>query len=321
MKTLLHGSVLAVCCLALLSCGQVGEPLPPLLKIPARVEGFEARQFEDRVLFRWNPPLLTTEGAALEDLDRVIIYAVEIARDTPPATPEALAPYFRVVAESVDDSSIAAAPVSDRFGQLTGFAIQAVTEKGKRSPWSALEVLDLTRPPAPPQGLRAAARDFGVRLEWDPADGATAYVVERAEEDASLAPIGETAETAYDDRSAAFGTAYRYRLRARADSPTGPAPGAASEAIEITPSDVFPPAAPTGLRAIRTPQSVELSWEVSPESDLAGYRVELNGAALHEGLLAAPTFSHAGAPAPAAYSIVAVDDNGNAGQPGVIEVE
>ena len=47
----------------------------------------------------------------------------------------------------------------------------------------------------------------------------------------------------------------------------------------VTPRDVFPPAAPVGLEAAivpATPQGaayVELSWAISPEPDLAGYRV------------------------------------------------
>lgn len=321
VRTLLYCSLLAACCPLLLGCGQVGEPLPPLLKIPARVDGFEARQFEDRVLVRWNPPLLTTEGAALENLDRVVVYAVEIARDNPPASPEALAPYFKVVAEAEGETTEVDLPASDRFGQRTAFAVQAATTKGKLSPWSEVAVLDLKQPPASPTDLRAEAFENGVRLAWAAVEGAAGYVVERAAADGEFEPVAEPSVPQVDDATAEFDVDYRYRVRARADSATGAVPGPASEAVSITPQDSFAPAAPTGLRAIRTPQSVELSWAASSEADLAGYRVELAGAALHEGLLTTPAFSHSGAPASAAYSIIAVDDDGNASEASSIEVE
>jgi fibronectin type 3 domain-containing protein len=47
----------------------------------------------------------------------------------------------------------------------------------------------------------------------------------------------------------------------------------------VTPRDIFPPAAPTGLETTfipataGTPGYVELSWSISPEGDLAGYAV------------------------------------------------
>ena len=321
MRKLIYCSLLTVYCSLAFSCGQVGEPLPPLLKIPARVEGFQATQFEDRVIARWAPPRLTTEGVALQNLDRVVVYAVEVARDAPPAAPEALAPHFRVVAEADGETAEIEIPVSDRFGQRTGFAVQAVTTKGKMSPWSELAVLELKRPPAAPIELRAEAAEDGVRLAWMPVEGAAGYAVERSTEDGDFEPVSEPSSPELADR-VEFDAEYRYRVRTRVDSPTGAVSGEASAPVVITPKDVFPPAAPTELRAVRTPQSVELSWAESPAADLEGYRVELAGEPLHEGLLTAPAFSHA-EPAVGAtkYDVIAVDGNGNASAPGVIEVD
>lgn len=314
--------LLTACFSLCLSCGQVGEPLPPLLKIPARVEGFEARQFEDKALLRWSPVRLTTEGAALQDLDRMVIYAVEIARDAQPAAPEALAPYFKVVAEAGPDDSEAEVAVSDRYGQRTAFAVQAVTTKGKFSPWSALQVLELTEPPAAPTNLRAEARENGVALVWSEADRATGYSVERAVEEGAFAEVGQSGDAQLLDESARFDVAYRYRVRGRADAATGAVPGPPSLVVSITPQDVFPPAAPQGVRVIRTPQSVELSWSASPERDLAGYRVERGGISLQEELLTAPAFSDADAPGgKLEYRIFAVDQEGNTSDAAVVAVE
>ncbi len=322
MRTLLYCLLLTATCSLFPSCGQVGEPLPPMLKIPARVEGLQARQFEDRALIGWAPVVLTTEGAALEDLDRVALYAVEIARDAPPASAEALAPYFQVLAAVEGDKNEIEIPVHDRFGQRTALAAQAFSTKGKASPWSEVLVLDLTAPPAAPSGLRAEPAPHGVALSWDAVDGAAGYLVERASGDGEFQPAGESEQPELADASAQFETEYVYRVRGRAAAETGAVPGPPSEAVAITPTDIFPPAAPVGLRAIRTPESIELSWSASQESDLAGYRVERDGEPLHEGILTAPAFSESPAPAgPGRYEVVAVDRKGNASNAGVLTVE
>jgi fibronectin type 3 domain-containing protein len=74
----------------------------------------------------------------------------------------------------------------------------------------------------------------------------------------------------------------------------------------VTPRDTFPPAAPQGLVVILVPATpgtaahLELSWGISPETDLAGYHVyrseqEITGASgrgerLNRELLLSPTF-------------------------------
>jgi hypothetical protein len=46
-----------------------------------------------------------------------------------------------------------------------------------------------------------------------------------------------------------------------------------SEEATITPEDVFPPAAPSGLQAAAAPASIELAWNANTEPFLGGYRV------------------------------------------------
>jgi hypothetical protein len=49
--------------------------------------------------------------------------------------------------------------------------------------------------------------------------------------------------------------------------------GPPSAPICITPKDVFPPAAPTGLNAVAGPGAMNLIWNANTEADLAGYIV------------------------------------------------
>ena len=70
----------------------------------------------------------------------------------------------------------------------------------------------------------------------------------------------------------------------------------------VTPRDVFPPAAPTGLEITiipatnQAPAYIELSWAISPEGDLAGYSVyrsegeDAPGERVSTEILPSPTF-------------------------------
>jgi chitodextrinase len=52
---------------------------------------------------------------------------------------------------------------------------------------------------------------------------------------------------------------------------------APSAAVQVTPTDLTPPAAPTGLTAVRGDGQVTLSWTANAEPDLASYRVLRDG--------------------------------------------
>jgi hypothetical protein len=91
--------------------------------------------------------------------------------------------------------------------------------------------------------------------------------------------VGPSASTEFRDAHFEFGTPYIYTVRSMAQFGADFVESADSAPATVTPRDVFPPAAPTGLEITivpATPQApayVELSWAISPEGDLAGYSV------------------------------------------------
>jgi len=62
--------------LLLVGCGVPGEPLPPLLEIPAAINDLTAVQVGDHIEVTWSVPHLTTEGTRVRELDRMDIYGV-----------------------------------------------------------------------------------------------------------------------------------------------------------------------------------------------------------------------------------------------------
>jgi hypothetical protein len=79
------------------------------------------------------------------------------------------------------------------------------------------------------------------------------------------APIAATTITDAPD----FGRLRCYTVRARRGTVLSePSPRAC-----VTPVDVFPPAAPTGLAAVPTEGGISLIWEPNADLDLGGYLV------------------------------------------------
>ena len=130
--------------------------------------------------------------------------------------------------------------------------------------------------PAPPAvtGGQATAGDHQAGLTWDAAGQALVWRLQRAE--AAGGPFADVpgagallAANHYVDPNVYNGHTYWYRLSAlgydgQASSPVTLGP--------VSPSDVAP-AAPQGLTARRSGETVLLDWNPAPEADVTGYYV------------------------------------------------
>ncbi len=205
--------------------------------------------------------------------------------------------------------------------------------------------------PAPISDIQASVTESAVELAWTPparASGGAAlpalagYRVYRAEvepgaeaaaaQDASRARLktplellGPTPSAAFRDTQFEFSRTYLYTVRSVAQYAADEVESADSRPMVVTPRDIFPPAAPKGLVAVVVPEApgapahVELSWDISPEADWAGYHVyrseqaDTPGERLTRELLLAPTFRDISVPPGRRYSyqVTAVDRAGN----------
>ena len=183
--------------------------------------------------------------------------------------------------------------------------------------------------PAPPrvEDLRATLTEAALVLDWsaaqqsprDSAGKAAGFRIYRAEVDPTtaeaaisnssqaklLAPpelLGQTTQIEYRDTSFQFGHTYFYDVRQVMQFGTETVESADSAPAVLTAKDIFPPAVPQGLEAVAVPAtngtaaSIELTWTINTEPDLAGYNVyrselaERPGQRLNSELLLAPTF-------------------------------
>lgn len=246
-------------------CGYVGEPLPPSLKVPVRVQDLRAVEFGDHVFIAFTAPALSTDGVTLKDLEgaelRVGPGGPNFQMD--PWLAAATSVRIPVAQPGPVTSTIPAAPWENREVVL---AVRVTGPRHRASDWSNLATLTVVPPVARPQDLQTKATAGGVELTWRSPE--TLFHIFRQGPDDKTAQLFSTAEKPeYTDPSAQFGKTYRYSVQAM----RGSAQSEVAEAPPITPVDTFPPAIPSGLTAIAGAGSIQLAWERNLESDLKGY--------------------------------------------------
>ena len=302
-------------------CGAPGDPLPPLLNIPARTTDLEATQRAGDLVLRWTVPAQTTESFPVKDLDRVVVLGMELEGEGIDGSAfesgarELLTLEHPQPGERVERRlPLPAAP-----GKRMAVAIKNYNRRGRAEGLSNIAVVEIAPALAASQKLAAIAQPGSIRLEWSPVPGARGYRIYRSTgEKGEFAFLAAREAAPFDDADFEWGTLYRYFVRAYVQVSTGIAESSDSPTASVVPKDIFPPSPPGGLRAVASETAVELSWNLSPEPDTAGYHVYRRDASgrtvrLNTGLLAAPVFSDKQIQRQQQYSymVTAVDDKGN----------
>jgi len=292
---------------ALLSgCGYVGPPQPPTLDIPATITDFRAGEYGGNIAIAFTMPATTTEGLPLLDVRSVELRIHENG------AADKIVP-LPVTSPGPATSDV---PVRDWIGKSIVLAVRATGPKGKASMWSnpvALTVIPPLPAPSTPKPQNVAQ---GVELTWTGAG--PRYRIFRAEADGQPQPLADSDQPRYLDESTSYDTRYRYLVQTIAGENQW---SVVSDAAEITPADVFPPAVPEGLSAVATPQSIELTWTRNTETDFRGYNVlrSVDGAPFANiaMLIELPTYSDSKIEAGKKYryTVSAVDRTGNESAP------
>jgi fibronectin type 3 domain-containing protein len=199
--------------------------------------------------------------------------------------------------------------------------------------------------------VEAHVTESAVELSWpapmrtsagDPLSAVTGYRIYRTElataavpSSAQAMPLKKGGSTAsalassevnsYSDTSFSFDRTYVYVVRSVIPVEGGELESSESQPVTVTPRDTFPPAAPQGLVGAVLPGAtpgtlvVDLSWSISLETDLAGYRVYRSeqegtrGQVLNPELLPTPAIRDTSVEPGHRYwySVTAVDHAGN----------
>jgi hypothetical protein len=282
--------------------------LSPVVTIPSALVGHYERGGAVRYTDAWAPEALKQHAGEFA------IYMVRTSESPKKRSPDSNVASLRVYA--------APDPISDLKAQLARSAV-ALT-------WTAPQQTPIG--PAPPikgyeiyrseisSGATAAQPSVAPRVF--PTPGAKKAATEREK-------IGTTGSDSYQDTQASLGARYEYSVRCLVDYSGQLVESADSNIATITMRDVFAPSAPAGLVVVSVPAEngrpvhLDLSWNVNPETDLAGYNVYRSGqegtvgARLNSQLLPTPVFSDMSAVAGQRYfyQVTAVDRSGNESKP------
>lgn len=307
---------------ALTGCGYVGDPLPPALNIARRIEDLRVVERGGRLIVDFTIPELTTDELPFRKLGEVDL-RIGLA-DAPFSMDGWAGSAQRIEVQASGPGRVGAeAPVSRWTGKEVVAGVRIINTKGRPSDWSNLVVVRVVPPVAPPAGLKAEPDPAGVLLTWT--GGASEYrVFRKSGKDAKPVLIETTKAASYADKAAEYGQRYDYSVQALHQG----AESEITEAVSITPRDIFPPAVPAGVSGVVGIGSIELVWDRNTESDLKGYRVyrAANGgdfAAIAE-LVDAPAYSDRQVEAGRKYryTIAAIDQAGNeSARSAIAEVE
>lgn len=311
----LAGVLTAIC---LGGCGQVGEPLYPALRAPARITDLTAVERGDRIDVRFTIPSETTEGLTLREVGAIDLRV----------GPSAGAPFN--VNTWANDAKQIVVQASDKPGPITtGFpaaqfvgkdvivSVRVANANGRFSEWSNLATLSVEPPVATPSGFTVQASAQGVSLTWNAPPTEQFRIFRRTAEQRAPVLLATANDTKYTDSTAEYGKTYDYYVQAVHNKAESDVAGPET----ITPQDVFPPHVPTGLTASAGLGAIELAWDRNTEPDFKEYRVyrsEAGGPFMQIAAgLEAPNYSDHNVESGKKYRyrVIALDQVGNVSQP------
>ncbi|HXR75952.1 MAG TPA: hypothetical protein VN737_08260 [Bryobacteraceae bacterium] len=300
------GTAVVVVFLFLSSCGYIGPVLPPSLHIPVAIKNLTVQEVGTKLTYQFTLPGETSDGVFIRRFDSIDL---RIGPDVKPfdldtwaagATRQQIPlpePRKKKKGDSEEpDQQIASSiAASSLAGKRVVVAVRTAVRGERFSQWSNIVRIKVVEPLLPPV-VKPDSDPKGVRLTWPAQRSGLKYrVLRQGPKESRAVEVAVVDKPEFVDAGAAYGTLYHYTVIALDTDDDANAQSEPSEAVSITPEDKFAPSVPSGLTALATPNSIELSWSRSPEPDTKGYAIyrSVDGGPFQRvaGLLALPTYS------------------------------
>jgi hypothetical protein len=292
-------AAISVSLLLSVSCGYVGPVVPPSPQLPNPVRDLAAVERGDRILISFTTPPRTTDNLAVKRFSEIelrigpLITPFDFARWSARAKQYLLPLPPRNDPDNPKPSPRSESiPVTHWQGQRVAIAVRtAVKKEGHYSSWSNVVRLSVV-PPLEPPIIDAKPTAEGVKLTLPGVSAGMLYrIFRQGPSDKTPVEIGTARKPEYVDTTSLYDIAYKYS----AVAVRGTAESLPSRLFLITAADKFPPKVPASITALAAANSVEVSWERSPDADLKGYYLfrSANGGPLERlgNLLTLPTYS------------------------------
>ena len=286
----------AVC---LLGCGKRRPPLPPIERVQQRTELLSGVQRGNQVILTWPAIQRNASNESVQSIRRIDVYRLaENPRAPLGLTEEEFAARATLIGSVTYDQIKSGTPVltyTDTL-ELAGaparlrYAIRYVNASGQRAAFSNFLLLEPAARIAQAPTIIATGNEVSenaITISWQPPvaniDGSTpvnllGYNVYRLDQDQTEMgePINSSlvSGTQYSDKNFKFGESYRYVVRAVSLGTEGAqVESLNSNAISVSPRDIFPPSAPASITVAAAPGRLSIFFPANPEADVAGYNI------------------------------------------------
>ncbi|HVN78954.1 MAG TPA: hypothetical protein VMW38_08150 [Terriglobia bacterium] len=280
-------------------CGKVGDPLPPLVQIPAPVADLTTTQLGREVILSWSIPKLNTDGSEATTLESIEVFRVIRTPDSTPFGPELFSQDATLLAKISkwsfetyfkNGKIVFTDPLTGQgdevFHKELGYMVQAFNRKRQHAGDSNLSSLQLVLVPEPPSNLSPSYSEGFIELNWEPpvqridhsaVSGIVRFNVYRS--DTATQPVFDLltktpiSETTYRDSTAVLDKTYLYRVRSAIAQGEGFVESSDSTTLRALNTDVYPPKSPLEITGFSNGEYVSLVWVPNSEPDLAGYDI------------------------------------------------
>jgi len=320
-------------CALLAGCAAPGDPTARHPVVPVAVADLAARQYGSAFALTFTLPSRSVDHEALSERPAVEIYRATLLPGAAPDQKTTWRLAYTIPSEQLDGylkgekvefhDPLTADDFARAAGSANAYKIRTRAARTRDSADSNVVLARIYPAPEAPQNVRVNVTESALLVSWDqaglpPGASSRAYRVYRGVNESGAANSGQegspaklktplvlagpSATTEFRDTDFQFGTTYVYTVRTVAQFGEAFVESADSAPVILTPRDVFPPAEPMNLEITILPAagqasaSIELSWDISPEADLAGYFVYRSDAEDSPGervtaeILPSPTF-------------------------------
>jgi hypothetical protein len=239
----------------------VGNPLPPLVRIPQPISDLKVSQSADKVILTWtNPARYTDNVNAATDLAEVVILQNGVPIRREPITAAGQTQSYTISDAGQLDSEVT-------------FAVQVATGRGRVSAPSNPAPIRPVEVPSAPRNLTAVADQSRIILDWQPPER-NPQLVERYRIQRSDWPAPREEQTLhFEDSEYDADMTYTYTVTALRSVGDIRIPGQPGEPLSITATDKKEPSVPMGLSIVAVDKGVFLTWTPNQERDLKEYLI------------------------------------------------
>ncbi len=248
MRNSSPAAFVALCACALFAaCGRVGDPRPPIIRMPEKVANFDVVQSAHDAVLTWTNPSKYVDNNPANDLGIVHVFENGAEIDAVQALGAGKKQSLRI-------------DVSRKVGSTLRFTVQLVPKKGKPSAMSEVMQLKPVDVPGAPGPIRDVVDLNKIALDWDPptvfpmlADG---YLIQRSDW-----PSPRRVDAAhFDDVDYETGKTYTYSVTAT----RGSVPGAGVSTRQVVAKDERPPRKPIGVQVQMLSENLAfITWDDS----------------------------------------------------------